>query len=261
MQATQHSTGLTVTGRVWKKLNAPDFAKTVTLFSDAGVQLAQAPINVQSGEFTVATNGVASRLACLQLAVSRKVRTTSSYRGPWSFARSDSASAAGGSGGGAQGHRQSCQRRQTVPAARNAASKHAVWKAAMNPGLRAGVDPARWHRQVISHDPPPKKDSVRRRPDKRACKSRNVIFRLQMSPTPCRCWFAPGAMTRRLNPRVVRRRQVTLTPSIVRSLGPPPSITTTRASVLPSRCCRSGRLPTGPPVSFAKGMMSLFGSL
>ncbi len=59
VQATQHSTGLTVTGRVWKKLNAPDFAKTVTLFSDAGVQLAQAPINVQSGEFTVASNAVA----------------------------------------------------------------------------------------------------------------------------------------------------------------------------------------------------------
>ncbi len=59
VQATQDGNGLTVTGRVWKKLNSPDFANTVTLFSVTGVQLAQAPIDALTGQFTLVANAVA----------------------------------------------------------------------------------------------------------------------------------------------------------------------------------------------------------
>jgi len=58
VQVTQDSAGLTATGRVWKKLNAPAFATTITLLSEHGVQLAQAPINLQTGEFKLTANGV-----------------------------------------------------------------------------------------------------------------------------------------------------------------------------------------------------------
>ena len=59
VQVTQSGGSLTATGRVWKKLNSPDFAKTVTLFSETGVQLAQGPIDAQTGQFTLAANAVA----------------------------------------------------------------------------------------------------------------------------------------------------------------------------------------------------------
>jgi plastocyanin len=58
VQVAQVGSVLSATGRVWKKLNAPNFAKTITLLSEAGAKLAQANIDPLTGNFRITATGV-----------------------------------------------------------------------------------------------------------------------------------------------------------------------------------------------------------
>ena len=55
---------ITVTGRAWKKLDAPTFAASVSLFTSGGTVLGTANVNQTDGSFvlTVAVNQAARRL-------------------------------------------------------------------------------------------------------------------------------------------------------------------------------------------------------